>query len=97
MCGDYLSDVEIPMIGRGGSLHDYRATLARLAPLVERAETVVPGHGSPHDPRRGAGASLDEDLAYLDALEAGRDGAAPGPGHVRQREIHAENVAKHVG
>src|SRR5207248_3217786 len=28
ICGDFLSDVEIPMIG--GSLRDYRATLARL-------------------------------------------------------------------
>ncbi len=32
--GDYLSDVEIPWISNGGSLADYRATLARLAPLV---------------------------------------------------------------
>ena len=33
--GDYLSDVEIPWISEGGSLADYRATLARLAQLVE--------------------------------------------------------------
>ena len=58
--GDYLSRVEIPMIHPGGSLDDYRSTLARLAPLVEAADTVVPGHGSPNDrddgpapPRRG--------------------------------------------
>ena len=46
-CGDYLSGVEIPTISSGGTLEEYRATLARLAPLVERAETVVPGHGAP--------------------------------------------------
>ncbi|MEA2349893.1 MAG: hypothetical protein QOG86_834, partial [Thermoleophilaceae bacterium] len=49
VCGDYLSDVEIPLIASAGSLVDYRDTLNRLRPLVERVETVVPGHGSPHD------------------------------------------------
>ena len=62
--GDYLSDVEIPMVQ---DLDEYRATLARLAPLVEAAETVVPGHGSPHD-RDTALRLLDEDLEYLDGL-----------------------------
>ena len=33
--GDYLSDVEIPWISEGGSLADYRATLATLR-LEER-------------------------------------------------------------
>src|SRR3954452_23102044 len=66
-CGDYLSDVEIPLISPGGSLGEYRATLTRLTPLVEQAETVVPGHGSPHGRER-ALELLDEDLAYLDAL-----------------------------
>ncbi|MDQ3936338.1 MAG: MBL fold metallo-hydrolase, partial [Actinomycetota bacterium] len=70
VCGDYLSDVEIPLIAGAGSLDGYRATLARLAPLVEAAETVVPGHGSPHD-RDTALRILDEDVDYLDALERG--------------------------
>ena len=88
--GDYLSDVEIPMIAAAGSLEEYRATLARLAPLVEAADVVVPGHGSPHD-RDTALRLLDEDLDYLDGfgkLPAGRDTA-------RQRAIHADNVMKH--
>src|SRR4051794_22482618 len=46
-CGDYLSAIEIPTIASGGSIADYRATLARLNPVVERAEAVVPGHGAP--------------------------------------------------
>lgn len=82
--GDYLSDVEIPMLG---DLEEYRATLARLAPLVEAAEVIVPGHGSPHD-RDTALRLLDEDLAYLDRLTklpAGRDTG-------RQREIHDANL-----
>ena len=82
--GDYLSDVEIPMVQ---DLEEYRATLARLAPLVEAAETIVPGHGSSHD-RDTALRLLDEDLEYLDGLTRlphGRD--TP-----RQREIHEANL-----
>jgi glyoxylase-like metal-dependent hydrolase (beta-lactamase superfamily II) len=95
VCGDYLSNVEIPTISAGGSLDAYRTTLARLAPLVEAAETVVPGHGAPQD-REAALRILDEDLGYLDALErgeertrlpAGRDTAA-------QRGLHRENLAR---
>jgi glyoxylase-like metal-dependent hydrolase (beta-lactamase superfamily II) len=95
ICGDYLSDVEIPMIGAGGSLEDYRATLARLAPLVGRADVVVPGHGSPHD-RDTALRLLDEDLEYLDALEDGveRPRLPAGRDSARQRGIHADNLGK---
>lgn len=95
VCGDYLSDVEIPLIALAGSLPEYRRTLERLAPLVERADAVVPGHGSPQE-RHGALALLEDDLAYLDALEAGRDELPPDRDSSRQREIHADNVAKHV-
>ncbi len=93
--GDYLSDVEIPMISEGGSLEAYRATLARLAPLVEEAEIVVPGHGSPHD-RATALRILDEDVDYLDALERGDerptlpDSRASGA----QRRIHGDNLKR---
>ena len=95
-CGDYLSDVEIPLIAAAGSPADYRATLARLAPLVEAADVVVPGHGSPHD-RKAALRVLDEDVDYLDALERGeeRPKLPPGRDTSRQRAIHADNLAKH--
>ena len=83
--GDYLSDVEIPMVH---DLDEYRATLARLAPLVEAAETVVPGHGSPHE-RDTALRLLDEDLEYLNGLEK----LPPGRDTKRQRQIHAANLA----
>lgn len=93
VCGDYLSDVEIPMIAVGGSLEAYRATLARLAPLVDAAEVTVPGHGSPHD-RETARGLLEEDAGYLDALERGNERPAlpAGRATARQREIHAANL-----
>jgi glyoxylase-like metal-dependent hydrolase (beta-lactamase superfamily II) len=91
--GDYLSDVEIPWIH--GSLGDYRATLARLAPLVEEAATVVPGHGAPHD-RETALRLLDEDVEYLEALERGdeRQPLPQGRDSKAQRGIHAENLTR---
>lgn len=95
VCGDYLSSVEIPWISPGGSLQDYRATLARLAPLVERVETVVPGHGPTH-PREVALRILGEDADYLDALERGEERPAlPRERDTpRQREIHVENLTR---
>ncbi len=94
-CGDYLSPWEIPMLSPGGSLAGHRATLRRLQPLVDEAETVVPGHGGPIDGGRAA-AILREDLAYLDALES--DGAAAALPLARrtgeQQRIHAENVSR---
>jgi glyoxylase-like metal-dependent hydrolase (beta-lactamase superfamily II) len=89
--GDYLSDVEIPWIH--GSLADYRATLARLAPLVGEATTVVPGHGAPHD-RETTLRLLDEDVDYLDALERGEQKLPEGRDTKAQRGIHAENVER---
>jgi glyoxylase-like metal-dependent hydrolase (beta-lactamase superfamily II) len=92
-CGDYLSDVEIPMISPGGGLDEYRATLARLAPLVEASGTVVPGHGSPHD-RDTALRILDEDLAYLDGLERDSAPLPEGRSNARQKQIDRENRAQ---
>ena len=95
VCGDYLSPVEIPALSPGGSATAYLATLARLEPLVEQAEHVVPGHGGPIDGARAA-AILREDRAYLEAL-LGRGADAPLPLARRsgaQRRIHAENVTR---
>ena len=93
VCGDYLSDVEIPAIAPGGDVAAYRATLARLAPLIETAVTVVPGHGSPHE-RDTTLALLDEDLSYLDVLEQGeeRPKLPEGRDSVAQRRVHADNL-----
>jgi glyoxylase-like metal-dependent hydrolase (beta-lactamase superfamily II) len=83
------------MISEGGSPAAYAATLERLRPLVERAETVIPGHGAPLRRDR-ALAVLEADAAYIDALGAeGIDASLP-PGRrsARQRGIHAENAVR---
>jgi glyoxylase-like metal-dependent hydrolase (beta-lactamase superfamily II) len=92
--GDYLSDVEIPTVV---SLREYRATLARLSPLIEQAEVVVPGHGAPHD-RQTALRLLDEDADYLEALERGdeRPNLPAGRDTAVQRRIHGENLERHL-
>jgi glyoxylase-like metal-dependent hydrolase (beta-lactamase superfamily II) len=90
VCGDYLSPVEIPMLSPGGSRSAYLATLARLEPLVEQAEHVVPGHGAVLDGTRAA-AILREDRAYLEALPDAKLPLARRTG--AQKRIHADNVA----
>jgi glyoxylase-like metal-dependent hydrolase (beta-lactamase superfamily II) len=97
VCGDYLSPLEIPSLSTGGSARAYLATLARLEPLVEEAEYVVPGHGAPIDAARAA-AILREDRTYLEALlEHGAAARLPLARRTgEQRRIHAEN-AEQVG
>ncbi|MGA2012285.1 MAG: MBL fold metallo-hydrolase [Solirubrobacteraceae bacterium] len=95
VCGDYLSPVEIPMLSPGGSAESYRATLARLAPLVSQAEWVVPGHGAPLTGAR-AGEILAEDDAYLQLLT--RDPTAAMVPRSRstavQQRIHHDNLSR---
>jgi glyoxylase-like metal-dependent hydrolase (beta-lactamase superfamily II) len=95
VCGDYLSPVEIPWISEGGSAERYTETLARLRPLVDAAEKVVPGHGAPTS-RDDALRVLAEDSEYLERLQ--REGAAaPLPAGRRtsaQRRIHQENATR---
>ena len=95
VAGDYLSNVEIPVLGAGASVAAYLATLERLRPLVLAAKHVVPGHGSVLDPGR-AIAVLEEDVVYLNALRE-RGSAAELPEGRRtgeQRRIHSENSAR---
>jgi glyoxylase-like metal-dependent hydrolase (beta-lactamase superfamily II) len=87
VCGDYLSPVEIPMIEH--SLAAYIETLGRLGALVERAATVVPGHGTPM-PREQARQILAEDQGYLNALPEAE--LPPGRRTPAQRRIHAQNA-----
>jgi glyoxylase-like metal-dependent hydrolase (beta-lactamase superfamily II) len=95
VCGDYISPVEIPMVSheRGGTLGAYQETLLRLAPLVERAATVVPGHGAPLSRER-ALAILSEDLAYVRALSQGEDPELPISRRTStQKRVHQRNLA----
>jgi glyoxylase-like metal-dependent hydrolase (beta-lactamase superfamily II) len=90
--GDYLIAIEIPLLAQAGSPERYLATLDRLAPLVDRADVVVPGHGPPLDRAR-ARALLDLDRRYVADLAAG---PLRGPADHRQRRIHEDNVRKHA-
>ena len=95
VAGDYLSPIEIPMLSETGSAGAYLATLARLQPLVEQAEYVVPGHGAPIDGTRAA-AILREDRAYVEALvERGAEAKLPLARRTGvQRKIHAANAER---
>jgi glyoxylase-like metal-dependent hydrolase (beta-lactamase superfamily II) len=98
VAGDYLSPVELPMLGEtegGGMLDAYLATLERLRPLVRAAEHVVPGHGPIID-GPGALRLLDEDAAYLRDLSArGAEAGLPqGRRSQVQRELHAQNAER---
>ncbi len=95
VCGDYLSPVEIPWLSPGGSAEAYLDTLERLRALVERAQTIVPGHGRPLE-RTDAMRLLGEDADYLRALRAAGAGATLPPARrtKAQRRIHAENVER---
>jgi glyoxylase-like metal-dependent hydrolase (beta-lactamase superfamily II) len=88
-CGDYLSDVEIPAVA---DRKLYRATLERLGGLLGDAEVVVPGHGSPQTSDQ-ARRILEEDLAYLDGLEAGQARLPAGRDTPVQRRVHQRNQA----
>ncbi len=97
VAGDYLSAIEIPFFGEAqGTLVAYRATLQRLRPLAQAADYVVPGHGPALNSER-ALAVLEEDLAYLDAVqERGTEAQLPlGRRTKAQRRLHAENLAAH--
>lgn len=95
VCGDYLSPIEIPWLSESGSVQAYRETLERLRPIVDEAETVVPGHGTPMG-RDDAMRILEEDLSYLEAVE--REGAAAalpaGRSTPAQQRIHGENAGR---
>ena len=80
----------LPLVGREPLLVE---TLDRLAPLVERAEVVVPGHGPPLSRDR-ARELLALDRRYVARLE---DGPLRGPTDHRQQRIHADNLRKHQG
>jgi glyoxylase-like metal-dependent hydrolase (beta-lactamase superfamily II) len=95
LVGDYLSPVELPLLGAGGAVAAYLATLGRLRPLVARAEHIVPGHGPVLDCSQ-ALTVLVQDAAYLRALrERGAEAALPAERRTKaQLRVHAENVTR---
>jgi glyoxylase-like metal-dependent hydrolase (beta-lactamase superfamily II) len=95
LVGDYLSTVELPVLGAGSTVAAYLAMLERLCPIIERAEHIVPGHGPVLNGAQ-ALTALEEDVAYLEALrELGGEAELPQGRHTKaQRGIHAKNVTR---
>jgi glyoxylase-like metal-dependent hydrolase (beta-lactamase superfamily II) len=94
VCGDYISPVEIPMISaaQGGSFSAYEETLLRFAPLVQRAATVIPGHGAPMSRER-ALEILAEDLSYVHAGSQGDEPELPDSRRTSaQKRNHERNL-----
>lgn len=94
--GDYLSPIEIPMLGAdGGGVEAYLATLERLRRSASESEHVVPGHG-PVLSGAGAVEILDQDVAYLHALAArGAAAELPAGRSTRAlRALHARNAER---
>jgi glyoxylase-like metal-dependent hydrolase (beta-lactamase superfamily II) len=84
IAGDMLSDIELPLPdteqpranqhaespgATRDPLESYLEGLDRLGPYVNRANLVIPGHGTP---TADGLARLDADRRYLDAVRAGR-------------------------
>lgn len=98
LAGDMLSDREIPLAAETG-IAAYREGLEVLAPYVDRAHVLIPGHGTPayanaaDSPR----SRLAADRAYLAALTDGGGAGDPrllgGPEWLRAE--HAANLAAH--
>jgi glyoxylase-like metal-dependent hydrolase (beta-lactamase superfamily II) len=87
VAGDMLSDVELPLPDEDDhGLARYQAGLERLAPHVERAAVLIPGHGTP---TTSPIERLDADRRYLDAVLAGRPVEDPRLGLPRMAEAHA--------
>lgn len=89
--GDYLSSVELPVLGAGGTVDDYLATLVRLRELAAQAAHIVPGHGEVLDPQR-ALELLEQDLAYLTALITADAQLPAGRRTPAQSAVHEQNL-----
>jgi len=95
IAGDMLSDVELPLLEES-SPADYAAGLDVLRPWVDRAEVIVPGHGSPAVGQPETRARWAADRRYLDAIptDAGIDDPRlQNPG---MREAHAHNRSRAI-
>jgi glyoxylase-like metal-dependent hydrolase (beta-lactamase superfamily II) len=103
ICGDMLSDVEIPYPDEDDpDLHPYLIGFDRLADVVRRCGTLVPGHGTPTDDPM---SRVTADRLYLDGI-LGRPGddelrahdgdwsKDPRLADPEMRELHERNVAQ---
>lgn len=89
LAGDMLSDVELPLPFSPDDLPVYLDALDRLAPVVARADVLIPGHGHPTErPTE----RLDADRRYLDDVIAGREAPDARRGNKGMAEAHDKLV-----
>jgi glyoxylase-like metal-dependent hydrolase (beta-lactamase superfamily II) len=92
VCGDMLSDVELPMPAKDDvTLKGYAEGLEHLRDVVGRATWLVPGHG------RVTGRPterLDADRRYLDDLLAGRKSQDPRIADPENAALHRANLRR---
>ena len=89
LAGDMLSDIELPLPFSPDDLLAYLNALDLLAPVVQRATVLVPGHGHTTDQPL---ARLDADRRYLDDVIAGREADDPRRALKGMAEAHAKIV-----
>jgi glyoxylase-like metal-dependent hydrolase (beta-lactamase superfamily II) len=102
IAGDYLSDVEFPLVE---DIRAYRQTLMKLDQICATHEIryMIPGHGTMATGPEGVFGRRAQTLEYLDDLEAVSDGKTfPESVYLRRypawnelQEWHAENL-KHI-
>lgn len=103
VAGDMLSDVLVPMLDLQAAdpVDDYLDALQMLERMADRADVVVPGHGSVGDAVR-LRARIDQDRAYVQELRDGRAssdpriGSSAKPGWEWVNDIH-EGQARRFG
>ena len=96
IAGDMLSDVLVPMLDLNGTAdpaEDHLAALRLLDGVADRADVVVPGHGSVCGPGQ-ARARIHQDRAYVLAVRDGhvpadpRIGPSAAPGWEWVNDVH---------
>ncbi len=101
IAGDYLSDVEFPLIS--GQLTEYHNTMQKVEHIIRRHEIryLVPGHGTVENSVSGIYARRDLALEYLKDIEALVSKGIPFPLTLYQRRYlfwdgiadwHRENI-----
>lgn len=92
VCGDMLSDIELPMPAASDpNLDTYREGLEALAEAVRGASWLIPGHGSPTNK---PGRRLDADLRYLDDVQVRGHSDDPRIQRPGMRALHASNLRR---
>lgn len=95
VCGDMLSDVELPMPADADvDLEIYRTGLQRLRDAAARARWLIPGHGSVTDDPV---ARFDADMRYLDDVLSGRPTDDPRILDPENRDLHLANLGRSKG